>query len=288
MTVQHPSAAFVGIGAIGLPMAVQLSSEGFETTGVDPNPTAQQRGGQFGLPVVGSLSDVDAPDLVIVMVATPTQLDTLVEDAITHASALSSTWVIMSTVGRDAIVRAGSRLHAAGASVVDAPVTGGVGRARTGELTIFASGADAAVERARPVLDRLGTVHVIGDLPGQGQSVKTINQHLCSVHIAVAAEALALTERLGMDPHAVLPLIESGAAGSWMLSDRGPRMLQGTDVEVASQISIFVKDSALVADAARAVGATTPILDAAKARFDLAAAAGLAARDDSQVIETYR
>ncbi len=81
--------------------------------------------------------------------------------------------------------------------------------------------------------------------------------------------------------------MESGAAASWMLSDRGPRMLGDTDVEVTSQINIFVKDSGLVADAARSAGAQTPVLDAARARYLAAADAGLGTRDDSRVIETY-
>lgn len=76
-----------------------------------------------------------------------------------------------------------------------------------------------------------------------------VNQHLCSVHIAGAAEALSLARSLGLDPVTVLRLVEKGAAGSWMLSDRGPRIVAGTDVEVTSAINIFVKDSGLVASA---------------------------------------
>ena len=102
-----------------------------------------------------------------------------------------------------------------------------------------------------------------------------------------AAEALSLAESLGLDPGAVLGLVEQGAAGSWMLSDRGPRMLAGTDVEVTSTIGIFVKDSSLVSDAARSVSADTPLLEVARDRYRRAADAGLAGRDDSRVIETY-
>jgi 3-hydroxyisobutyrate dehydrogenase/putative dehydrogenase len=102
-----------------------------------------------------------------------------------------------------------------------------------------------------------------------------------------AAEALNLAETLGLNKADVLDLISSGAAGSWMLSDRGPRMLEGTDVEVTSTINIFVKDSTLVADAARKSGAQTPLLDTAKERYEQAVRMGLATRDDSRVIETY-
>jgi 3-hydroxyisobutyrate dehydrogenase len=122
---------------------------------------------------------------------------------------------------------------------------------------------------------------------GRWAGRKLINQHLCSVHLAAAGEALALADRLGLDPATTLELISGGAAGSWMLSDRGPRMLADTDVEVASAVSIFVKDSGLVDDAARTVGAHTPLLEAARDAFREAADRGLAQRDDSRVVEVF-
>jgi 3-hydroxyisobutyrate dehydrogenase/putative dehydrogenase len=107
------------------------------------------------------------------------------------------------------------------------------------------------------------------------------------VHIVAAAEALNLARSLGLDPAAVLDLVETGAAGSWMLSDRGPRMLQRADVTVTSAIDIFVKDSDLVVAAARACGADVPLVSVANARYHAAADAGLGARDDSRVIDTW-
>ncbi|MGF3057161.1 NAD(P)-dependent oxidoreductase [Microbacterium sp. YY-01] len=287
MPAALPTIAFVGAGAIGLPMAQRLIAADFPTTGVDPFPAAQERARTAGVAMVGALSDVEAPDIVIVMVATPDQLETLIDDAAATLSGRPATWVIMSTVGPEAVTAAATRLAETGARVVDAPVTGGVARARTGELTIFTSGDPEAVALVTPALSAMGVVRTVGDAPGRGQAVKVVNQHLCSVHIVAAAEALALTEKLGLDPAEILPLLESGAAGSWMLSDRGPRMLEGTEVEVASQISIFVKDAGLVATAARDADAATPLLDIAQERFTAAAAAGLARRDDSRVIETY-
>jgi len=114
-----------------------------------------------------------------------------------------------------------------------------------------------------------------------------VNQHLCSVHLAAAAEALSLAQSLGLDPANVLALVEKGAAGSWMLSDRGPRMLEGTEVQVTSTINIFVKDSRLVANAGASCGAQLPLLEIAHARFCQAAEIGLGLRDDSRVIETW-
>lgn len=280
------SVVFVGMGAIGLPMAVGLAEAGHEVTGIDPFPAAQERATTAGVRTVGRFTDAPPAAVVIVMVATPDQLAALVTEAI-NIDLTGQRWVVMSTVGPESVRAEAARLAEAGAAVLDVPVTGGVARARTGELTLFAAGDPTDVDAVRPVLEALGTVHDVGTTIGDGQAIKVVNQHLCSIHIVAAAEALNLATTLGLDPGKVLGLVERGAAGSWMLSDRGPRMLAGTDVEVTSTIGIFVKDSSLVFAAARAAGAPTPLLDIAQDRYQQAADAGLAMRDDSRVIETY-
>jgi 3-hydroxyisobutyrate dehydrogenase/putative dehydrogenase len=267
-------------------MARRLVDAGHDTTGVDTLPAARERAAAAGVTAVGGFGDAPRAEFVVAMVATPDQLGALVTEALA-GDVVGQRWIVMSTVGPESVRAQAARLTGAGASVLDVPVTGGVARAATGELTLFASGPAADVAAARPVLDALGVVREVGDEVGPGQAIKVVNQHLCAIHIVAAAEALALAGKLGLDQAQVLALVEQGAAGSFMLSDRGPRMLQGTDVDVASAISIFVKDSGLVADAAGAVGAGTPLLDVARGRYLQAADAGLAARDDSRVIETY-
>lgn len=281
---------FIGLGAIGLPMAGRIHLAGHEVFGMDVTEAACERAAAQGITAVNRVSDLPSGDAVVVMVATPDQLAKLVDEAIDVApDALTHQhWIIMSTVGPLSVREQGDRLRKAGARVVDAPVTGGVARARTGELVIFAAGDTADIDAVRPVLEAMGTVRSTGAMLGDGQAIKVVNQHLCSVHIVAAAEALSLARSLGLDPAQVLPLIEKGAAGSWMLSDRGPRMLKGTDVEVTSAINIFVKDSGLVADAARSCNAQVPLLAIAHARYCQAADAGLGARDDSRVIETWQ
>ncbi|WP_109477101.1 NAD(P)-dependent oxidoreductase [Paraburkholderia sp. C35] len=277
---------FIGIGAIGLPMAVQIQGAGHRVTGVDLSSHARDMAQENGLVAVDSFAAAPAADVVVAMVATPQQLAALVDSV--GADLAGQTWVVMSTVGPDAVREQGARLAAKGARVVDAPVTGGTARAKTGQLVIFASGLQADISAVRPVLDAMGSVRITGPKLGDGQAIKVVNQHLCSVHIVAAAEALNLARSLKLDPAAVLELIEKGAAGSWMLSDRGPRMLQGTDVNVTSSINIFVKDSDLVAAAAQSCGADVPLLSIANARYHEAADAGLGLRDDSRVIETWR
>lgn len=272
---------FIGVGAIGLPMALHIQREGYQVTGVDVSDAVVANAIASGVATVRSLSQAPPAETVVVMVATPEQLAALVGGIAELPS--GQLWIIMSTVGPQSVRKQGAILRRLGARVVDAPVTGGVARAKTAELVIFAAGAAEDVEAARPVLDTMGKLHLAGSQPGDGQSIKVVNQHLCSVHLAAAAEALSLARSLGLDPGAVLSLVEKGAAGSWMLSDRGPRMIAGTDVQVTSAINIFVKDSGLVAQAGASCGAQLPLLDIAHARFCQAAEMGLGVRDDSRV-----
>jgi 3-hydroxyisobutyrate dehydrogenase len=104
----------------------------------------------------------------------------------------------------------------------------------------MAAAPSATFEAARPLLDALGDkVFHVGEKPGQGAMVKTVNQLLCGVHIAVAAEALSLAGKVGLDREVLLEIVGNSAAGSWMLRDRGPRMLQD-EPEVTSAVDIFV------------------------------------------------
>lgn len=277
--------SFIGVGAIGLPMALQIQRAGHAVTGVDVSDVVIANAKASGLETVRSLDEAPRAEVVVVMVATPEQLSALVNQVADEAR--GQRWIIMSTVGPAAVREQGKNLRRAGARVVDAPVTGGVARAKTGALVIFAAGAADDVAAVRTVLEAMGTVHVTGENLGDGQSIKVVNQHLCSVHIVAAAEALSLARSLGLDPAAVLALVAQGAAGSWMLSDRGPRMVAATDVDVSSAINIFVKDSGLVAAAGESCGAQLPLLSSAHERFRKAADMGLGLRDDSRVIETW-
>jgi 3-hydroxyisobutyrate dehydrogenase len=137
------------------------------------------------------------------------------------------------------------------------------------------------------VLEHLAsTLTVVGPRPGDGQALKTINQLLAGVHIAAAAEAIALARGLGLDPAVVIEALSQGAAGSFMFADRGPRMLQaytgGADVK--SRVDIFVKDMGIVSTVGRTSHVPLPLAAATQQLFLIAEAAGLGAHDDSSVV----
>ncbi len=292
------SVTFTGLGAIGLPMAKRLHEAGLDVTGVDLSPVSHRRAEDSGLGVEAAPDSAAAADTVIVMVATGAQLETVLhdrsgEDGTSMPGLLSrmgpgSVLIVMSTVGPAAVRSAAEAARQRGVTLLDVPVTGGVAGVVSGRLRLLASGDPAVLESRRTVLDALGTVISCGDAVGDGQSYKIVNQLLCSVHIVAAAEALALAEVLGLDPRQVLPAMTAGAAESWMLGDRGPRMLEGLEAEVRSAVGIFVKDTRLVAAEAAELGIDLALLPVAERKFAEAAELGLIDRDDSQVIRTYR
>jgi 3-hydroxyisobutyrate dehydrogenase/putative dehydrogenase len=181
------------------------------------------------------------------------------------------------------------RLGERGLGLVDAPVSGGVARAGTGELLMMVSGAPEHIESASTLLDALSSrAPVVGSEPGQGQKVKLVNQLLCGVHIAAAAEALAFAGSLGLDARACWEVIRHGAAASFMLDDRGERMLDEAFDDPKSAIDIFVKDMGLVVGTAETSGAWTPIAASAAELYRRGQAEGLGRKDDSALIDVIR
>jgi 3-hydroxyisobutyrate dehydrogenase len=195
--------------------------------------------------------------------------------------------ILASTIGPAAARRINAELAASSLRLVDAPVSGGPARAGEGDLLIMVGAAAEPFERCRPVLEHLAaTLTVVGGRAGDGQAVKVINQLLAGVHIAAAAEAIALARGLGLDPRMLLETLSTGAAGSFMFSDRGPRMLQAyaDGAEVRSRLDIMVKDMGIVTGLGRETHVPLPLAAAAEQLYLLGAAQGLSAQDDSSVV----
>jgi len=281
--------AVLGLGAMGLPMARQL---GATTTvrGFDPVRSRRDALTDVGTTCASAREAATGADVVLLAVRNAAQLEAALwgEDGVAGVLAAGSVVLLTSTVGIEAVRSVAERLAEQGLLLVDAPVSGGPVRAGVGDLLVTVGASPEAFEQARPVLEALaGTLTWVGQRPGDGQCMKTVNQLLCGVHIAAAAEALALAEALGLDPELALETLQAGAAASFMLGDRGPRMLQAGQeggAEVRSRLDIFVKDMGIVTTAARGSGLATPVAAAAEQLYLLGQAQGLAARDDSSVI----
>ncbi|KAA3650535.1 MAG: NAD(P)-dependent oxidoreductase [Proteobacteria bacterium] len=281
--------AFAGLGAMGLPMARNLLAAGFAVRGIDLNDTALSALEAAGGTRAASAADgVRGADALVLMVVNAAQAEAVLFGAGALAALpAGATVCLMATCPPGAVARLAEQVTAAGCRFIDAPVSGGTAGAIAGSLTIMAAAEAADFERMRPVFDAMGQrVFHVGERAGQGATVKTVNQLLCGVHIAVVAEAFALAAKVGVDLKVLLEIMGGSAAASWMLKDRGPRMLQD-DPEVTSAVDIFVKDLGIVLEAGREAQAALPIAAVAHQLFLATSGRGEGRADDSQVIRSY-
>ncbi len=254
---------FIGLGAMGLPMAANLARRQMPIVGFDVRASSiaklEDEGGR-GAPSVKEAAN--GADVLVLMLVNADQVDqVLFEGGTLDVLAPDATVIVMATCAPARVAAMAARVEATGRGFIDAPVSGGVVGATAGSLTIMAAAPTPVFAKYRPLLEALGSkLFHVGETPGQGAAMKTVNQLLCGVHIAAAAEGLALA---------------------------GPRMV-ADDGAVTSALDIFVKDLGIVLDAGRAERMGLPLSAAAHQLFLAASGFGLGARDDSQVIELYR
>jgi len=280
---------FIGLGSMGTPMARNLVKAGFDVAGFDTNPealTALEASG--GRPASSAADAGQGADALVLMVVNAAQA----EAVLFAAGALDAlpphgVVMLMATCPPGAVTALAVRVGETGRSFVDCPVSGGTKGAEGATLTIMAAADHATFGKMRPILDAMGDkVFHVGAEAGQGSVVKTVNQLLCGVHIAAAAEGLALATKVGVDPDVILQILGGSSAASWMLNDRGPRMVQA-DPHVSSAVDIFVKDLGIVLEAGRESKAALPLAAAAHQMFLASSGRGDGAADDSQVIRSY-
>ena len=283
--------AFIGLGAMGAPMAESLLSAGFDLRVFDVRAENTQPLTRMGAAGAGSPREAaESADAVFLMVVDAGQAEAALfgENGAAQALAPGAAVILMSTVGPEPVRQLDARLSERQLRLLDAPVSGGVARAGKGDLLIMAGGPADLFEEFRPALDAMGsTVVHCGSSAGDGQSVKLVNQLLCGIHIAAAGEALAYAEALGLDPESVYETIRHGAAGSFMLEDRGRRMLDREFLPPKSALDIFVKDMGLVRGAASESGFATPLSDAAHKLYETGASLGFGREDDSGVLRVF-
>jgi 3-hydroxyisobutyrate dehydrogenase len=275
---------------MGMPMACNLAKAGFRTRGFDLRRSACDELDAIGGKAVASAQEAarDA-DALALMVLNYTQVEAVLFGSGALNALPEHGLVILSATCPPASVEAlAERVEATGRSFLDAPVSGGRAGAEAGTLSVIAAGTAVVFEAARPVLQAFGDkIYHAGTRPGQGAAIKVVNQLLCGVHLAVAAEALAFAEKVGLDTKTVLEILNRSAASSWMLRDRGSRMLQ-TEPEVTCAVDMFVKDLGIVLETGREAKAALPLAAVAQQMFLAASGRGDGDADDSQVVRSYR
>jgi 3-hydroxyisobutyrate dehydrogenase len=291
MMAKKQAVGVIGLGSMGIGVARTLVKKGFEVHAYDVRPDVVKAFAAEGGVAAKSPADVGRhAGVVIILVVNADQTSEVLfgKDGAATTLAKGSVVIASSTVAPDYAIDLGKRLDARGLLLIDAPVSGGAARAAKGELSIMGSGSKAAFKKADTVLRAIAAkVYELGSDAGTGSKVKMINQLLAGVHIAAAAEAVALGIRAGADPKVIYEVISNSAGSSWMFQNRVPHVLDG-DYTPLSAVNIFVKDLGIVLDSARRMTFPLPLTAAAHQQFLAAAGAGLGYEDDIAVIKVYQ
>jgi len=280
----------IGLGAMGLGMAKSLRRSGREVHVYDiRREVADQFAAEGGVACASAAAVGALCEVVFCVVVNAAQTEAVLfgKDGAAAAMKPGSVFALCSTVLPVFAISLGARLETMGLLFLDAPISGGPARAASGEMTLMTSGKPAAYARCDAMLSAMAArVYKLGDSPGNGSKTKIINQLLAGVHIAAAAEAMALGIREGVAPEALYEVITHSAGNSWMFENRMAHVLAG-DYTPLSAVDIFVKDLGLVLDTARASKFPLPLTAAAHQMFMMASTAGYAKEDDAAVIKIF-
>jgi putative dehydrogenase len=280
----------VGLGAMGMGMATSLRRAGYDLQVFDVRREVAEAFAVEGGEACSSPAAVAATcEVLISVVVNAAQTESLLfgEDGAAAAMKSGSVFVMCSTVDPGWSIALEKRLAEKGILYLDAPISGGAAKAAKGEITMMTSGHPDAYAKVGGALDAMAAkVYRLGPAAGNGSKVKIINQLLAGVHIAAAAEAMALGLRQGVDPASLYEVITHSAGNSWMFENRMAHVLAG-DYTALSAVDIFVKDLGLVLDTARASRFPLPLASTAHQMFLQAASAGFGREDDSAVIKIF-
>jgi L-threonate 2-dehydrogenase len=280
----------IGLGAMGAGMAGSLRSAGYSVQVCDARADVAERFAKEGGEAFASPAGL-APHckVIISVVVNAAQTEDVLfgENGCAKHMRAGSVFVMCSTVDPNWSVRMEAQLESLGLHYLDAPISGGAAKAASGQMTMMTAGKPAAYKLAEPLLNAMASkVYKLGESAGAGRKVKIINQLLAGVHIAAAAEAMALGLREGVDAEALYEVITHSAGNSWMFENRMAHVL-AADYTPLSAVDIFVKDLGLVLDMARASKFPLPLSSTAHQMFMQASSAGFAKEDDSAVIKIF-
>jgi len=289
-TLDLGNIGLIGLGAMGKGMATSLRRAGYQVHVCDVRADVTQAFADEGGVACATPADVATHcDIIVSVVVNAAQTEALLFGAGGAAAAMQpgSLFVMCSTVDPSWSVALEGRLAEHGLLYLDAPISGGAAKALSGQMTMMTAGTAAAYAMAGGALSAMAAnVYKLGDRAGNGSKVKIINQLLAGVHIAAAAEAMALGLREGLDAAALYEVITHSAGNSWMFENRMAHVL-AADYTPLSAVDIFVKDLGLVLDTARASKFPLPLSAAAHQMFMHASSAGYGREDDSAVIKIF-
>lgn len=263
---------FAGIGRMGAPMSRRLMEAGFAVTVFDANPKAVEAlvaDGAAGAETPAELAR--ATDVVLMSLPTPeiVRAVTLGPDGL--ASGAGAKIVIdLSTTGGQTEKAVATALAEHGITLVDCPVSGGVGGAEAGKLTLMAACPTETLETVRPVLDCFGKLFHVGEEPGMGQTIKVINNLMSVTALSIASEALVLGAKAGLDPSVMIDVINAGSGGSNATATKIPKFVLTRSFDFGFAIELSAKDLRLCLEESEALGVPMIVGSAVKQLLTIA------------------
>jgi 2-hydroxy-3-oxopropionate reductase len=283
--MDKPPIGFVGLGIMGLPMAGHILDAGYPLTVYNRTRSKAEELGARGAKIADSPAEVagastviitivsDSPDVEEVVAGPQGVMDRIAEDSVV---------IDMSTISPQVERQLDEQLRAKGCTLVDAPVSGGDVGARNATLAIMAGGDKAAFDRVRPILEVMGkTITYCGPV-GNGQLTKLSNQILVSVTLLGVSEAITFANKNGLDAHVMIEAVKGGAAGSWQLSNLGPKIVD-RDFAPGFMVDLIQKDLRLVLESGAAGKAALPGTSLVNQLFRMAEAQG-DGREGTQIL----
>jgi 3-hydroxyisobutyrate dehydrogenase len=286
--------AVVGAGNMGGGMLARLRGLGWSVAVHDIDPQVQSQAVALGAVACGSAMEAArllAPDgvlMVVVVDAAQTEAVLWGEGGAGPVLKPGQSVMLCPTLGPATVQSQAERLAPMGIDFIDAPMSGGPVRAQEGTMSLMVACPDAVWQRSQKLLTALSQqVFRVGTRAGDGARTKLVNNLLAAVNLAGAAEAMALAERLGLDPAATLSVIEASSGQSWIGSDRMRRALAG-DFEPRAHVTLLAKDTGLAVQAADDAAFDPPLGRLARDLFAQALGQGWAELDDAALLKLMR
>ena len=265
--------AFLGLGVMGGYMAANLARGGYSVNAWNrtPDRPGVDMASHSGATVVSSIREaVAAADVIFSCVGDVSDVEEVIlgTGGVAEFAKPGALVIDTSTIGPDAARKIGAELNKRNLRFLDAPISGGDIGAKNGTLTIMIGGSLSDFEESKPLLEVLGkTIRLCGPV-GSGQAVKLCNQVLCALHMVGLCEAMQLAQQQGIDPNLVIEVCSTGAAGSWALSNLGPKIVE-SDMRPGFMIKHMLKDLRLVQESLESSAQTLPGVEMADHLFKL-------------------
>lgn len=260
MVIMQERIGFIGLGIMGRGMAANILAAGFSLTIWNRTPERMDALIGAGATAAASPAALAAvSDIIIICVSDTPDVERVILDdtGVLQGARAGSLVIDMSTISPAATQKLAAALAERGVDMLDAPVSGGSEGAARGTLSIMVGGNAAALKRAMPVLQTMGQRITHVGPHGAGQTVKLVNQVMVVGNCLAMAEGLLLAQAGGVDLQKALEAVSGGAAGSWMLSNRGPQIL-ARDWRPGFTVSLQQKDLRLVLETADQQGVPLP------------------------------